>query len=284
MKDFLIVIPTHARPTRQITFAALPQALQTNTVIVTSTREDAKSIQTGYPAPYDLVVAQASKARCIAEKRHWIMRNIQAHNIFMLDDDLTFFHRCALAFRYWDEEKGMWQLNSPQGRIRLSRKATENDMLKGFAAVRAAFDLFGAVGISQRRNNDKVLADWRYTERLMFAFGINRALYNRLRIRFDAVQCREDFHVTLALLEHGINNTVYYPMHQNPGNFGAAGGVSTERSLEQSNQQAHVLAKLHTGFVQCVERAYKSSLPRTEVIVQWKKAYAKSQEGVLCSA
>lgn len=278
MKDFLIVIPTHARPARQITYNNLSTQLRAQTVIVTSTREDAHYFRMNYDDPYDIVIAPPSQVRCIAEKRHWIMNNILAHNIFMLDDDLTFYHRCPPTLRHWDTTKGMWRLNDPTSRVRLSCKATDHDLNKCFAFVHEAFELYGAVGISQRRNNDKVQDDWRNTERLMFAFGINRDLYRKLRIRFDAVRCREDFHVTLALLERGVNNTVYYSLHQNPGSFGAAGGASTERSLTQSNRQAFVLAKLHPGFVQCVQRAYKTSLPRTEVIVQWKKAYASSQK------
>jgi hypothetical protein len=57
----------------------------------------------------------------------------------------------------------------------------------------------------------------------------------------------------------------------------APGGCSTYRTLEMSNAEAEKLAKLFPDYVSVVQKDYKASVPRLEVIVRWQKALADGQ-------
>jgi hypothetical protein len=60
--------------------------------------------------------------------------------------------------------------------------------------------------------------------------------------------------------------------------FNGIGGVKSQRKFSSSNDDAELLASWFPKFVKVVERAYKQSVPRKEVVVAWKKAYAYGAE------
>lgn len=273
MEELQLVIPTHARPYRQTTLMQLPAKLRRNCLVVTSTTNDADTIASVYEHKN---IAIAKDTTCIAEKRHWIMKNVKAKYIFMMDDDMTFFQRCPPQQRKYG--KNGWEMAHTPTLNHFLNGAVEKDFATAFAAITTKFRSgHAAVGLSSRMGNNRMVETWAINTRLMHAFGINSAVYHRLKLNFGEVKCREDFNIALRLLRAGYFNGVYFDLCCSPGSYDAAGGASTERTLEQSNAQAHYLATLHPKFVKVVERKYKTSLQRMEVIIAWKKAAQAGQ-------
>jgi hypothetical protein len=85
------------------------------------------------------------------------------------------------------------------------------------------------------------------------------------------IETREDMDVTLQLLRKGYPNAVWHTT-VNDQKFNAPGGCTNERTIEHSNADAYKLAQLHPGYVSTIERLYKVSVPRVEVVCQWQKA------------
>ena len=281
-----IVIPTHARPDRQITLTALPPALRSRTLLVTSVEQDAVRIRELYDHPARQILV--SGCRTIAQKRHWIMEHIKAETIFMMDDDIVFFRRCDPAARAWNAAKGQWDVT--QAGVTLMEQAAPEDFTQAFKLLeRAAHEGHAAVAIAHRMHNNRVQDSWLYCARMMYAFGVRTDIYKRLRLRFDEVECREDFNVTLRLLRAGYTNAVFCEFMTDPrAAFNSAGGASTTRTVQQSDAEAHKLARLHPGLVKVVQKNYKGGggknpdegdekNTRMEVIVQWKRAYMEGQ-------
>jgi hypothetical protein len=281
LQNVTLVIPTHGRVGRQITLQALPVALQSEAILVASLPEEAKALRSLYP-DNELLVARGVKS--IAEKRHWIMQNVKGHMVFMMDDDLAFFQRCPPRWRVWEEERGAYALKpgAPAGSALMTRLYPQDAaLLRLFQDLDKRMTTHdpAMLGIAHRRHSDKQKESWAVNGRMMYAFGVNPDVYKRLKVKFTAVALREDFHVVLSILRAGGQGHSYVELLNNEyGSFGAAGGCSAERSMEFSDAQCFVLQKLHPQFVKVVDRAYKGSIPRKEVVVSWKKAYQSSKE------
>ena len=259
-----IVIPTHGRPYKQTTLNSIPESMREDVLLVVSTPEE-----------YDILRKQhrntkLAQVKSIADKRQWIMENVKAKKIFMLDDDLGFQARCPRKAREY--QNGRWKLLDPSHNLLAKRYATPKTIEKMFDTLSAKLDTYAHVGLSSRMGNDTHGDSWAYTARMMHAIGFDRKEFLKSGARFDTVQCREDFHVTLSLLKLGLDNAVYYDFCCSPGPYGAAGGASLERTIESSNLDAERLASLHPGLVKVVDKEYKN-VPRKEVIVYWKKAF-----------
>ena len=265
--ELQLVIPTHARPATQITLTQFPASMRKNILLVTSTAADAAAIRENY-SHQNIVVAKGTT--CIAEKRHWIMHNVRAPYVFMMDDDVVFARRCAAVHRVY--ENGSWQVHTPG--VTFLQQATAADLPYAFNQVLKKFKAgYAGVGVGCRMHNDKQPDSWTCDTRMMYTFGLSVAVYKRLRLNFAEVFCREDFNITLRLLRAGEHNAVYQELVANPSAaFNAPGGASTERTLERSNAEAEKLASLHPGLVRVTEKAYKGSLNRKEVVIQWKQA------------
>lgn len=281
MKTLTLIIPTHGRVNKQITLAALPVKLQNEVILVSSLAEEAKQLRALYPKN-EVVVAKGTTS--IATKRHWIMKNIAGKMLFMMDDDIAFFERCPAEWRVWEQHRKAYALapNAPAGSALMKRLYPSDpkllslfqDMDKHVATTKN----LAMIGIAHRRHSDKKKESWEINSRMMYAFGVDKAIYAKERFRFDAVGLREDFHVVLSALERGYECHNYLELLNNEyGAFGAAGGCSGERSMEYSDAQCYELQRLHPSFVKVVDRAYTTSTVRKEVVVAWKKAFASSQ-------
>lgn len=279
LKNLTLIIPTHGRVEKQITLQALPPSLRKQTILVASLPEEAKRLRTLHP---DNEVIVAKGTNNIAQKRHWIMKNVGGRVLFMMDDDMAFFTRCPEKYRRWTGSA--WILRNPAGKVRLVERRYPD---KDAAAIEAAFQAMdkridthtpSMICSGHRRHNDKQPETWGVNQRMMYAFGVDKDVYTALKIRFDAVKVREDFHVVLSMLRKGQTGNTYHDLVVDTyGEFSAKGGCHDERSMELSNEQCYALQKLHPEFVKVVDRAYKGSIPRKEVVVAWKKAYESSQ-------
>jgi hypothetical protein len=280
MKNITLIIPTHGRVGKQITLAALPVKLQSEVILVASLVEEAKQLRTLYPKN-EVVVAKGTKS--IAQKRHWIMQNIEGKMLFMMDDDIAFFERCPPAWRVWEEHRKAYALapGAPDGAALMKRLyPADKRLLELFQDMDthvAKTKNLAMIGIAHRRHSDKKKDSWEVNSRMMYAFGVDKNLYNGLKIRFDAVGLREDFHVVLSMLRKGRECHNYLELLNNEyGTFGAAGGCSGERSMDYSNEQCFALQKLHPAFVKVVDRQYTTTTSRKEVVIAWKKAFESS--------
>ncbi len=259
-----IVIPTHKRPHRQITLNTLPAALRPDVLLVVSTQEDFDIFKNHYKHKN----VKIAPVKTIADKRQWIMENVKAKKILMLDDDMDIQARCPLKERKYVE--GRWKAVPPH-QVSANRYATEKYVTQMLAVLDSELDSYAHVGISSRMGNDVVEESWKPNARMMHAIAYDRTVFNKEKIRFNEVQCREDFNVTLHLLRRGYANVVLHDLMVNPRSYGAAGGCSDERTVERSNAEALKLAALHPGFVKVVDKEYKNT-PRKEVIIAWRKA------------
>jgi hypothetical protein len=252
---------------RQITLKNLPAALRKQTILVVSDPTEKKLLGVAWPEVADIRAAKGTS--CIAEKRHWIMNNVADRTVFMMDDDLTFYVRCPIGQRAFID--GGWTASGPASFL---QGPTNEQLIRSFKFIEemSLLEAVAAVGMSSRMGNNRVMDRWLQDTRLMHAFGVNRDIYRKHKLNFGEVKCREDFNIALRLLRLGYHNELFCDACVNPGSYGAPGGASTERSMEQSNAEAEKLAKLHPGFVRVVDKEYKSSIPRKEVVIQWKKA------------
>jgi hypothetical protein len=91
------------------------------------------------------------------------------------------------------------------------------------------------------------------------------------------IETREDMDITLQLLRKGHPNAIWTTTVNDQRKFDAPGGATNERTMESSNADAYKLASLHPGYVTVVSKDYKASVPRMEVICQWKKALEDGQ-------
>ena len=272
MRNLTLIIPTHGRVNKQITLAALPDALRSQVVLVSSLPEEAKELRRLHPAN-EVVVAKGTTS--IATKRHWIMKNLGGAGnsidrmLFMMDDDIAFFERCPPKWRVWQEERKAYAVKTgaPAGTALMMRRyPSDKILLKLFQDLDKRVDSHdpAMIGIAHRRHSDKCQESWHINGRMMYAFGVDPVRYKKLKIRFDAVRSREDFHVVLSMLRAGQQVHSYVELLNNEyGAFHSAGGCHTEWSVEFGNSQAYVLAALHPGFVKVVDRAYKGSIPRS---------------------
>lgn len=269
-----IIIPTHNRVAKQATLDTLPAALRPAVTLVTSTTDDQDALRAKYKgvlSPKQIVCAGAAGGG-IATKRQWIADKFGAQPFIMLDDDMAPFARCAPQHREY--VNGRWK--ALPGHPTMSRDlATDKRVVQEFTAIEKL--LVGRkvlhAGISSRLGNDTEQREDRIgPQRMMHAIGYAAGVLKQWKIRFDAVSCREDFHVTLELLKRGAPSYVVYRMCYSPGNYGAPGGCKTERTTASNDVAAEELARLHAPFVKVVQKDYKNE-PRKEVIVQWKRAY-----------
>lgn len=268
-----IVIPTHGRIERQTTLNSLPPSLRKSTILVASTPGDAEILKRKYR-----VKTLSAPVRSIAEKRQWIMENIKAPRVFMMDDDMAFYRRCDAKHRQFD---GRWKPKNTTTHKGLSLDyVSEQNVEDMFLKLAKSLEKgHGQVGISSRFGNDLEPTEWKYgSNRLMHAFGLDRKLFMKLKLRFDQVAFREDFHVTLEHLKRGYTSAQCYEFCVAPGAYGAPGGCSDERTVAASDEAAETLAALHPGLVRVVSKEYKGT-PRKEVVVSWAKALKQGLAG-----
>lgn len=257
-----IVIPTRGRVGRQITFSNLPVKLRKQTLIVCPKRE--VSAHSGNHPQAQEVIEQLNPDWTIAKKRRWLVETLHkrgVEKIVMMDDDLRF---CVRR----DDDPGLF------------RQATEEDTLRAFSELEknlsektphAGFSARGGgIGDAAKRGG------WQRAKRMMYVLGYHLPTVVRETDPFR-IETREDMDLCLQLLRKGYPDVVNYTFAVDQ-KFGAPGGASLERDFARSNADALRLAELHPGLVRVVEKPYKQSVPRLEVVVQWERALREGEE------
>jgi hypothetical protein len=248
-----IFVVTYGRIGKQVTWRNLPPSVRERaTLLVDSTEADSHG---------DIpVTVLPSGLRGIGAVRQWMVDN-SPKKVLMLDDDLRF------VMRREDDRK-------------LLRQPKEGEVEAMFEAIERELDDHPLVGVASREGAN------RNTEKRIFNTRILRVLAYRTDtmrqhgIRFDRVPVMEDFDVALQLLGNGYQNVVLNDWAHNQEGSGLKGGCSTYRTMEMQAQAAHELARLHPGVVRVVQKSTKTAWgggTRTDVIVAWKQAYARSR-------
>lgn len=256
-----IFIPTCGRDQQQITWASLPPALQRRTTLVVQHRE--RDRYPGYPT-----VVLPPTITTIAATREWIVlkhfpRVATSEKLVMLDDDLKFQSR-----RRDDPGKFL--------------ESTVKDRLELFAAIERALDKYTHVGVVPREGGNRAVDGDLECTRMMRVLGYYVPTLQKLKVSFlrgGPQFTLEDFDMLLQLLRAGKKNLVLARWCQGQGSSNATGGCATYRTLELHNKNAALLAQLHPDFVKLVQKTTKTAwggATRTDVQVQWKKAYLSS--------
>jgi len=258
-----IIIPSSGRPDRQPTLEQLVRAGLRPILLVqfnefSMYKECWGSIARVHPLPPSITT--------IAPTRQWILEHVGESDRFcMVDDDLWFYTRR-------EEDRGRLRELTPY-ELREGFQ-TLDDLLKPDMVRHVAHAGFAARE-GANRNTDPYI----YNTRIMRVLGYRRSTLIDENIRFDAVEVMEDFHVALSLLEKGYGNVVANNWCHNQAGSGAQGGCSVWRTPELQARAAHRLAELHPGLVRVVQKETKTAWGggvRTDVVVQWKKAFERS--------
>lgn len=259
-----IIIPTRGRVGKQTTFSNLPKTLRDKTTIVCPARE-AKQFRS-LRSDWD-ILEQENPDFTIAQKRKWIVEwaRKQGHDrVIMLDDDMYFFVKRT------DD-------------VGLLRKAESDDVQNWFGEL---FGVLGPdiphVGAHSRMGSQSWTPGWR-VGRCMYLLGYYLPVVLE-NAEFGRIETREDMDVTLQLLRAGYPCAVTTTfVTEQLGGWGSGrktdvGGCHGQRTVESSNADADRLAELHPGLVRVVEKKYKDSVPRREVVCSWEKALQEGQQ------
>lgn len=258
-----IYIPTYGRSFKQVTLSNLPPALQFFTTLVVQERESHL---------YDFVKNTSVKItilpptiKTIGPTRDWIIQHhLKLHKkdpkIVMLDDDIKFDTR-----RKDDPGKFL--------------TATPAEILLLFETLAKTLSAATHAGVLAREGGNRVRKPYIFSTRMMRVLAYNLDLFPK-NVSFSRVPLMEDFDVTLQLLRLRHSNVVLCDWVQGQGSSNAPGGCSSYRTLKLQERSANMLRKLHPKFVKVVKKKTKGAWngqERTDVMVQWKKAYESNR-------
>jgi glycosyltransferase involved in cell wall biosynthesis len=250
-----IYIPTYRRTHRQRTWQFLSDYWRERTTFVCDKYDAALLLEIDGVYERNILIHPKS-IKTIAQKRAWIIKNAKERYILMLDDDLRF---CARTYK----SDGTFTLPNAKPKAVAAALVNLWDKLSGGEYAHAGFG-------ARQGNNNVADRGWRENARMIYALGYDLKVVRKV-CRLGRIETREDMDYTLQLLRAGYKNCINVEMVVDQY-FNAVGGAREERTMESSNKDAEKLAKLHPGLVKVVERAYKQSIPRKEVVVQWRKA------------
>lgn len=256
-----IYIPTYRRTENQKTFRLMPRKWRKRVTFVCD-KEDAPKLEHALKGKqYAKIWVVPKSVKTIAQKRAWIIENTSATILLMLDDDLRW---CSRAYKEDGTDKSS-QLNS-----------THEQIDEALTRIEHKLQSFAHVGISAKQGNNNMPGrGFAKNVRMIYGLGYQVDVIRRV-CKLGRIEHREDMDYCLTLLRAGYPNRVLLD-HCVDQLYNTTGGASVDRKQEDSDRDAEKLARLHKPFVKVVEKAYKVSMVRKEVICSWKKAYAQGK-------
>ena len=248
----MIYIHTAGRPDKQITLKSFPSEIIKHTRLVVQEKE-----KHYYEPSKNFIVVLPSHINTLSPTRQWILENSETEKFVMMDDDLTFAYRTEFAGTKL-------------------HKANFDTIVRMFNDIEYALDKYDHVGISAREGDNRVETSLKENTRMMRLLAYNKTKVLETGAKFDRIDTKQDFDMTLQLLRKGHKNAVLYDYAHNQPGSNNTGGCSVYRDSEMMNRCSHELVKLHPEFVKVVEKATKTSWGggvRTDVRIAWKKAY-----------
>jgi hypothetical protein len=217
---------------------------------------------------WDVEVLPCGDPPNLSKKRQWIAEYAWSKGektFAMSDDDVMLYIRKGpdqFNLRYplpWEVEKLLLE-QIP-------------DLLKEYAQV----------GVSAREGNNRPgpgeFPMIHECTRSMRFFAFRTEDY--LSVDANRLSEMADFDTTLQLLRKGLKNAVLFYWAQGQPGTQIPGGCAVYRTHETHEAVAHRLKAYHPDFVNLVQKKKKSGGEfgtRTEVMIQWKKAYESSKK------
>jgi len=198
----------------------------------------------------------------IANKRQYMVETCDDDKLIILDDDLVFARR-----RKDDPTK--------------FRPCTGEDLEQMWLDCFLALDHYAHGGIATREGGNRNTADYKFNTRAIRGHIFRTDVLKREGIKLNETKFMSDFDTTLQLLRRGYNNIVLNSWVTNQSGSNTEGGCSTTRTLSDLADAAHELHDRHPKFVKVVKKKTKSAWgggERTDVVIQWKKAYESAPE------
>ncbi len=252
-----IFVHTVGRIDIQYTIARFPEdVLEQTWLVVQETEADEYE--------YPRLMVLPSEITMLSPTRQYILENAGSEKIVMMDDDLYFYRR---------KGKNDWHLHY----------CTPEDFADMFSIIEDWLDDFVHCGISSREGNNHVETLHKDIGRMQRVLAYNVPKVLKVGARFDRIDCKQDFDMTLQLLREGFPNRISYEFAQGQSRGSQfEGGCALYRDKEMMERCAHELHDFHPDFVTVVEKKTKSAWKdfdnvRVDVRIGWKKAFESSQ-------
>ena len=245
----MIYIPTYGRVDRQVTFENLPTQYQEMCTFVVYHEEAHHHVERGRK----VLALPPGHDRGIGNKREYIRKRATENIIVMLDDDLVFAAR-----REDDPTKFRTMEPADYERMFHSIEVAGGDYMHG--------------AIAMREGGNRNTADSMVNTRALRAHFIRRDAPAQYWDNY-----MEDFHFTLQLLTQGWPNIVLNAWVSNQSGSNKEGGCNEEGRMVKHAAAAHELHAAFPDYVTVVEKETKGAWgggKRTDVRIQWKRAYA----------
>jgi hypothetical protein len=259
----LILITTLGRATKHKAIAQIPEALHQHVRVFTQEAQ-ADEYRQHLPSTIQLLTLP-DDTDGIAQTRQRAIDALPKGKVWVIDDLCIFKKRTITTDRI------------------IYEPVTAEQFTDLYESIEMLLERFIQVGVSSHNGNNRIHDEITLNNRAYSTYGLRTDIMARQRIEFDAMYkqdttCKymEDFYITLDALTKGYANCVIYDYcflyaHN------TAGGNSTNRTLEGHAASAAALAKRFPLFVRLTQKEGKWGTQqmdsRTEVTVQWKKAY-----------
>lgn len=273
MSNLTVYVPTYRRATaeQQATLRCLNGTRLANEgrVVLVAHEDEAETLSAlGWPVLTCPMQGGDGTVKGLGPTRQWILDthdvDSMGPNIVMLDDDLQFFAR-----RY-DEQTKFRRLGG----------AIEHDQL--LERLNLMLHVVPVVGLADRSGANRLAPPVQMVSRMFALIGVHVPTARSIGARFDRVPLQEDFDFILQHLTQGYPNAVLTTHCKDDERSNAPGGCSTYRNEERMAASAEKLRSLFPAFVKVVTKETPSwgngMTTRTDVNVQWKKAFAAGQD------
>lgn len=254
-------ILTLGRPHKQVTFDNLPDRYKERMEFVVQEQDYYDNEQSYLKLlPRRGFYILPPEIKNLHQTRQHLLENTDTGYDLQMDDDLVF------SARRTDEPTKF-------------RPMEEEDFTDMFAGILDALDEGAAfVGVSHREGANRNTERFLYATRQMRVHAFSPKKLRELRVRWDILRSPgpEDFAMLLQLLTCGCANVVLNSWVHNQGGSNVDGGCSLYRTPDVHADACHQLAELFPKFVKVVKKETKGSWgggERTDVRIQWKKAY-----------
>lgn len=247
-----ILITTSGRSNNQITWNNLPPSIQANTTLIVQNHE--RGLYPSYP-----IRVLPPEIRTLSPTRDWCVENATDRFICLLDDDMRFFRR-----REDDRSKFL--------------PATRADIIEMFEAIDNMLLVYAHTGIAAREGANRNTQSRMFNTRIMRLLAYDTDIIKKHGFKFGKLPCMSDFHMTLELLKAKYPNAIENNWCNDQQTSDAPGGCSVYRTEEVHTYSAMKLAELHAPFVKTVVKKTKGAWKgreRTDVVIQWKRAYGQ---------
>lgn len=265
MSSMPVIIHSYGRPKKQHTLSFIRHIRQPVSLLVQQREGDKYRLSIRDTN----IMVLPDHIRMLSPTRQWIMdwAKEQGHSkICMIDDDLRFFKRRPPT----GDNKGSFSLLN----------ATAEEIQEMFDHLEQKLDEYAHVGVSAREGNNHVENDSVIGGRMMRLLAYRVEDFHACA-RFDRIDTKQDFDVTLQMLRAGYPNYISYTYGQGQATgSGAEGGCAAYRDQAMMTRCAEELAALHPGFVRVDEKETKTSFGggvRKDVTIFWKKALDSAQ-------